>query len=149
MRDGEDWQRLGDYVVARRTHLGMSSQPALSEAIGPHGVSTRTISQLETGHSVRASTVAKIEAALGWKPGSGRRILAGGEPQLINPEPAQDLRPQVVRDNWDDPQVQQLWALENIPPHAKAGLISDYLRARQRAADPGDLPEPRQLRRAR
>ena len=36
---GEDWQRLADYVVARRVELGMRDRRAFAEATGVTAVS--------------------------------------------------------------------------------------------------------------
>lgn len=73
----DDWERLGAYVVQRRNELGYGSQSALEEV---SGVSYRTISRLETGHSIGKNNLRKIERALQWQLGSMERILAGGEP---------------------------------------------------------------------
>ena len=43
---GEDWQRLADYVVARRVELGMRDRRAFAEATG---VTERTLGKLENG----------------------------------------------------------------------------------------------------
>src|SRR5260221_14669702 len=43
---GEDWERLGDYVVARRTALGMRDRRAVAAATG---VTDRTLGKLENG----------------------------------------------------------------------------------------------------
>src|SRR5258708_30740948 len=43
---GEDWERLGDYVVARRTALGMRDRRAFAAATG---VTDRTLGKLQNG----------------------------------------------------------------------------------------------------
>lgn len=73
----DDWKRLGAYVVQRRNELGYGSQVALEEA---SGVSYRTISRLETGHSIGKNNLRKLEQALLWDLGSVDAILAGGDP---------------------------------------------------------------------
>src|ERR1700745_4472240 len=80
---GEDWQRLADYVVARRVELGMPDRRALAEATG---VTERTLGKLENGQHVSPSTLGMVENRLGWAPGSCRRILAGGEPKVGSPD---------------------------------------------------------------
>jgi hypothetical protein len=45
------------------------------------------------------------------------------------------LAPQVVRDNWDDDRVRQIWRLANIPADAKAGLVVTFLEHEDRAAE--------------
>jgi len=57
------------------------TQPEFAYAIG---VSARTISSLETAGADRydANTLALIEDALGWQPGSAERVLSGARPRL-------------------------------------------------------------------
>jgi hypothetical protein len=80
---GEDWQRLADYVVARRVELGMRDRRAFAEA---SGVTERTLGKLENGQRVSPSTLGMVENRLGWAPGSCRRTLAGGEPDVGSPD---------------------------------------------------------------
>jgi hypothetical protein len=79
---GEDWRRLADYVVARRVELGMRDRRAFAQATG---VTERTLGKLENGQRVSPSTLGMVENRLGWAPGSCRRILAGGEPDVGMP----------------------------------------------------------------
>lgn len=76
---GEDWRRLADYVVARRVELRMKDRRAFAEATG---VTERTLGKLENGQRVSPSTLGVVENLLGWTPGSCRRVLAGGEPNV-------------------------------------------------------------------
>lgn len=46
-------------------------------------LSTNGYRSIEEGQRVRTSTLEAAERALGWKPGSARAILNGGEPELI------------------------------------------------------------------
>lgn len=147
-----DWPRYGDYVIARRVTLGMTTQLQLARA---SGVSDRTISQVEFGRSVRLSTVAAIDSALQWQPGSGRRILAGGEPEPVpgSPgaqQPEADSRPEALRDivtadDWDDERIQELWELKTMPLDTKRGMIIYYLRGKENSRE----AEVRPLRQAR
>lgn len=41
-----------------------------------------------------------------------------------------DERPAIVRDNWSNQAVRDLWALKNIPPASRAGLVRTYLAQR-------------------
>src|ERR1700734_4389460 len=85
-----NWQRLGDYVVARRAALGMRDRRAFSAATG---ITDRTLGKLENGKRVSPSTLGAVENHLGWTPGSCRRILAGGEP-VVTSEAAGQSRDQ-------------------------------------------------------
>lgn len=110
---GEDWERLGDYVVARRTALGMRDRRALAAVTG---VTDRTLGKLENGKRVSASTLGAVENHLGWLPGSCRRILVGGEP-VIRPATARHPR-------YDDPTLQHIAETPGLPPDVVRGLIA-------------------------
>lgn len=74
------WDRLAYYVTAFRSTRGMS-QKAVSANGGP---SDTTLSKIETGEwrPTRGvdQTLEKLDAGLGWQPGSASQVLAGGEP---------------------------------------------------------------------
>jgi len=111
---GEDWIRLADYVVARRVELGMRDRRALAKATG---VTDRTLGKLENGQRVSASTLGVIDNHLGWAPGSCRRILSGGEPEVIG----------AARDDaasYDDPTLRHLASTPGLPPEVVRGLIA-------------------------
>jgi Helix-turn-helix len=110
---GENWERLGDYVVAGRTALGMRDRRAFAAATG---VTDRTLGKLENGRRVSASTLGVVENHLGWAPGSCRRILAGGEPVMA---PAAAARPR-----YEDPTLQHIAETPGLPPDVVRGLIA-------------------------
>jgi transcriptional regulator with XRE-family HTH domain len=87
-RPREDWARLGSYVVSARIAAGYRDRRAFAAATG---VTDRTLGKLENGQRVSADTVAAVELKVGWKPDSGRMILAGGEPTPVRP-PEDDRR---------------------------------------------------------
>jgi hypothetical protein len=111
---GEDWQRLADYVVARRVELGMRDRRAFAAATG---VTDRTLGKLENGQRVSASTLGVIENRLGWAPGSCRRVLAGGEPI-----PAPGTGP--PEPEYEDPTLRHIAATPGLPPDVVRGLIA-------------------------
>lgn len=78
MTDRRDWERLSDYVVSWRTRRDIS-RSRLAELMG---VSTKTVERIENAEPVRTTSLARLEYALGWKPGSARAVLEGGEPTL-------------------------------------------------------------------
>src|SRR5258708_36374677 len=121
---GENWERLGDYVVARRTALGMRDRRAFAAKTG---VTDRTLGKLENGKRVSASTLGAVENHLGWAPGSCRRILTGGEAGLGA------ARAGHPRDG--DPTVQRLAATPGLPPRAARGPLA---RAPDRRAPGGE-----------
>lgn len=110
---GENWERLGDYVIARRTALGMRDRRAFAAATG---VTDRTLGKLENGSRVSASTLGVVENHLGWAPGSCRRILAGGEPTAAasTASPAE----------YQDPTLQHIAETPGLPPEVVRGLIA-------------------------
>jgi hypothetical protein len=109
----DDWERLGDYVVARRSALGMRDRRAFSAATG---ITDRTLGKLENGKRVSASTLGAVENHLGWSPGSCRRILAGGEPTVVS---ASESRPE-----YEDPTLQHIAETPGLPPDVVRGLIA-------------------------
>src|SRR6202451_4843581 len=72
---GQDWQRLADYVVARRVEFGMRDRRAFA---GATGVTERTLGKLENGQHVSASTLGMVENRLGWGAGLCRGGMGGG-----------------------------------------------------------------------
>ncbi|MGE2714225.1 helix-turn-helix domain-containing protein [Mycolicibacterium litorale] len=98
------WERLGEYVAARRKNRGWS-QAAVADRGGP---SDTLQSRIEAGdwRPTRgvAETLKKIDAGLEWAEGSASRVLDGGEPTPLN----RDGRPRPPRqaddsDPEDDP----------------------------------------------
>ncbi|MEU7066955.1 helix-turn-helix transcriptional regulator [Streptomyces sp. NPDC046161] len=77
-----DWERLARAIEEARDAKGLT-QVALAEAAE---VSESTVQNLESGATRKRtpSTLPKIEAALGWAPGSGIAVLAGGDPTPEN-----------------------------------------------------------------
>jgi hypothetical protein len=110
---GEDWRRLADYVVARRVELGMRDRRAFAEATG---VTERTLGKLENGQRVSPSTLGMVENRLGWAPGSCRRILAGGEPNVGSPDPGHA--------EYEDPTLWHLASTPGLPPDVVRGLVA-------------------------
>ncbi|WP_412078970.1 helix-turn-helix domain-containing protein [Streptomyces xanthophaeus] len=85
-----DWERLAHAIEAARDAKGLT-QVGLAEAAG---ISESTVQNLESGAERKRtpSTLPKVEEALGWAPGSGLAVLAGGEPTLAGaPAAAEDL----------------------------------------------------------
>src|SRR6266581_7306590 len=110
---GEDWQRLADYVVARRVELGMRDRRAFAEATG---VTERTLGKLKNGQRVSPSTLGMVGNRLGWAPGSCRRILAGGEPNVSSPDRGHA--------EYEDPTLWHLASTPGLPPDVVRGLVA-------------------------
>lgn len=129
----ENWERLGDYVVARRTALGMRDRRAFAAATG---VTDRTLGKLENGGRVSASTLGVVENYLSWAPGSCRRVLSGGEPVIASADPTP------AQPRYDDPTLQYIAETPGLPPDVVRGLIALARNWRERR-DEGDEPEQR------
>lgn len=76
----EDWVRLGNAVRERRDVLGLS-QVAVQDRGGP---SATVVSELENQRRTVLSPIKRrtLERALGWRPHSVDKVLAGGDPVL-------------------------------------------------------------------
>jgi hypothetical protein len=124
---GEDWQRLADYVVARRVELGMRDRRAFALATG---VTERTLGKLENGQHVSPSTLGMVENRLGWAPGSCRRVLAGGEPSA-------GATPDLGPADRDDPTLFHIASTPGLPPEVVRGLVALARNWRQGDDRPG------------
>ncbi|MGH2868236.1 MAG: helix-turn-helix domain-containing protein [Solirubrobacteraceae bacterium] len=75
-------QRLGAEIARSRVALDMTTQSDLAKAAA---LGLRTIVAVESGDKVSDRTLRKIEAALGWPPGTCERYLAGVIDELPAP----------------------------------------------------------------
>lgn len=75
------WIGLGEYVRFARGDLGITQLELAVEA----GVSPTTIRNIEQGRTRGRMPlhIGRVEAALGWMPGSAERVLEGGHPTPI------------------------------------------------------------------
>lgn len=82
------WDRLAAQVRAERTRRGYRRIGEFAEA---SGLSTTTLDAIEHARktSYDPGTLATLEHALGWQPGSVERVLRGSEPEI---EADPDLR---------------------------------------------------------
>jgi transcriptional regulator with XRE-family HTH domain len=75
------WDKLAEFVTARRADLGYS----ITQLSAISGLSTSTLDNVE--HSRKSSydpaTLATLERALRWRPGSVERALKGLAPQIL------------------------------------------------------------------
>ena len=133
----EDWQRLGDYVVARRIALGMRDRRSLAVVTG---VTERTLGKVETGRRVSASTLGALDNHLQWSPGSCRQVLAGGEPVVASGG--------VSLPHYDDPTLQHIAEVPGLPPDVVRGLIALARNWREQQDEQADEPGEQTRRRA-
>jgi transcriptional regulator with XRE-family HTH domain len=82
-----DWDRLRGYVLRARVGTALERQADFADAVG---VSVQSISNFERGGKLRSGTLAKIEDALGWEPGSAQAVLQGGVPVRADSTDADD-----------------------------------------------------------
>jgi len=69
-------ERLGERVRERRLELDLSQRDAAARA----GISNQTWLNVENGRSANERSLAKIERALDWSPGTVDAITAGTDP---------------------------------------------------------------------
>lgn len=77
-------RRLGNAVRERRLKLGQTQTEFATNA----GFSMKTLQRLELGqqkHDLSPATLGGIDRAAGWKSGSAKAILDGGDPQESEP----------------------------------------------------------------
>jgi len=77
------WRRLGQMVRQRRIELGFGSQASLAAEGGP---SLSVVNKIETGRGrdYTDRVIIPLEDRLGWRRGSFRAILDGGEPVCLD-----------------------------------------------------------------
>lgn len=82
--NGQDWQRLARLVIHRRVELGHARQTGFADA---SGIKIRTLNNIENARSTGydPATIARLEQALHWEPGSVEAVLAGGEARVSEP----------------------------------------------------------------
>lgn len=74
-------QRLADLMDQRRVALRLRWEDVADEA----GISTAFLRKIRSGQTASPLTLAKLETALGWAPGSISAILGGGVPTEAAP----------------------------------------------------------------
>lgn len=75
-----DKQRLAAYVAARRNELGLNQADAA--VAGGTSLSSWNIIENPKASAPQGATLAAVDRALGWAPGSARAVLDGGEPTM-------------------------------------------------------------------
>lgn len=77
--------RLDALMDERRLDLGLTWRDVAQRA----GISYEAIRSLRTGTTdMRSLTLRKLDKALEWQPGSAARVLTGGDPSPLDPQPA-------------------------------------------------------------
>jgi len=83
-----DWKRLADAIKRGREAAGMTQKDLAEKA----GIAEGSVQNLESGRerSRIPQSLAKVEQAIGWAPGSGVAVLRGtiGQPPRSSEEPA-------------------------------------------------------------
>jgi transcriptional regulator with XRE-family HTH domain len=86
----QDWKRLAGAIRQAREAAGMTQ----IDLAGRADIASGSVQNLESGRerSRIPQSLAKVEQALGWEPGSGVAILRGtvSRPRRIGEEPAED-----------------------------------------------------------
>jgi hypothetical protein len=124
------WKALADLLEARRIELD-PRYDNFTLFCEERQVNFRLAWDIEHARrsNFRNATLLGIEEAYGLAPRSIRRFLDYGAPLVpayVPLDEPEDDRPAVVRDHWDDTNVQALWLLA-ITPAQKLSLIETYL----------------------
>ena len=103
------------------------------------GISPARWSQVETGYETRLGIVKPVRAPGGTLAHmanavgvTAERLEEAGRPDAaavlreIQRQPAPDSRPDIVREHWDDENIQALWAL-NVSVDQRLSLIEVYV----------------------
>lgn len=101
------WARVGAQLRARRKAM----EKSLTELAAEHGMSDRTLADLETGRKqgqFKKITITAAEVAYGLEPGSIARAWAGGE--LVPPR------------RYEHPYDQEIWET-SLPEEMRLALI--------------------------
>jgi transcriptional regulator with XRE-family HTH domain len=125
--DQGDWGRLGDAIVTRRVRLGM---PIQKQFVDHSQLSQRILSDLERGKrtSYEPSTLARLEQALNWAPGSVQAVLVGGDPQPLPDPPPDDTLPAAVEDDFAVVTLFIAAGLDEVTQRRILGLAGQYRR---------------------
>lgn len=117
-------RRLDALMDTRRLELGLRWKGVVERA----GITHQTLLQLRKGQPVADLTIARVEQALEWAPGSIAQIAEGGDPIPLpppSPEPENAprsgrYRPVQVPEGLDpdDEDVQRIQAMK-LPPKKK------------------------------
>jgi transcriptional regulator with XRE-family HTH domain len=102
------WERLGHLIASGRGRQRWS----VAELAERSGLSERTIDYLESGRRTRYrdSTLARIEDALGWRPGTALGIVEGMDPV---PTMADQLLERVIA-RWEHLSEEQRQAIVDL-----------------------------------
>lgn len=78
--EDEAWQRLGELLIAARSSQGFANRSAFARHLGLKHQRTLTDIENAKRRDFGKATIASIEHWYGWKTGSVRDVLTGGDP---------------------------------------------------------------------
>lgn len=135
------WERLAQHVVARRLELGHKQRQGLADAAA---VSLRTLGDIEKARrtSYDPNTIAALENALGWEPGTVNRVVAGHEPRLRRP-PTGSTRDILGFDTEEDAAL--IRVMQSNLPDALKRQIAQVLIDERESADKRRLAQAEQM----
>lgn len=121
----QDWAHLAKVIKERRLDLGLT-QAQVHSAGGP-APATLYLLEHACRTSFRPQILGRLERALGWRAGSIRRVLAGGQPVLDD----EDASIPSIRENRKDAPDSQAWmaSFRQLPisAHEKLLILSRLL----------------------
>jgi hypothetical protein len=129
-----DWNRLKEHAINRRVELG---HPNRDSFVTASGISARILGDIERADrtSYSRTTLAKLERALHWAPGSIRTILDGGNPTPADPGHITATLPALTANATASPSDPILRILNaDIPPTVKEQIVKQLLAEQQQFA---------------
>lgn len=121
-------ERLGHAIRAHRAHQGMRQVDAAKKG----GLSEGAWRNAESGEiAPQPRTLARIDRALGWPPGTAGRVLAGEDPPEIQPPKEPDGDGYVVLRGGGH--IRLIRATEGLPPERIDELVEIAEMYRRRA----------------
>ena len=119
MPSADAWARLGELLVQRRIEIAprYRERTVFAEDVGIHWRMLHDIERAKR-KSFTPETLAAIEVAYRWRPGSVARVLAGGDPLPIAGAPP--AAPVDIPE--DDPVLEYVRSLPGLSPQDRDSL---------------------------
>lgn len=114
----DQWVRIGEFLQDRRVQID-TRYANLRLFADERGVNYRLAWDAEHARreNYARATLTSLDVAYGLQPGSIRNMIAGGEPALADVPSAEGR-------HFDDPRLQQIWAIDGLPESVRLGMIA-------------------------
>ncbi|MEU6709900.1 hypothetical protein ABZ897_00360 [Nonomuraea sp. NPDC046802] len=122
-------QHLAELMEQRRLALRLE----WNEVAVAAGISAAFLRKIRSGTSARPLTIAKLEAALNWAPGSIDSILAGGEPTDLSAPTTGASTPKPQRPQDVEAAIRDL--AQRLSPERMRSIFADLSRSERKYED--------------